>query len=409
MPTALSAHDLASVTATLDEVRANIGAGAAETPIIGAAVERIQDIAFALRERNADPALCDALDAAVQDIAAATGRLLNLNGLVDDLARQIEAAPEANIVAVDRADRPAAAESPSRSVLAPAQGAGLAALPEMDALTLNSAAASAANQNESAPPSEGFTARGGLFEVDLHKNQRMIDALSALAASVPGLTGSSDARADTAPVRDAALTRATLQADFPRQTLPPRNGPHVPSSSYIDPPDFMSGSRVAPAARPVDATPQDGTPQPAAAAEFTQPLSPDTPLGAVEPPQAPSFSDGAAAAGAASPAEHDAESVGGTPNVATTAPPDGETNLPDGGAGPASVAGEVNLPDGVANSDGGEAGALGGDTGPPDATALPELRVAQGQSMRDVASGTSDDPLAEIRGLSQDELLALFG
>ena len=41
---------------------------------IAAAAQRISDIAFGLRERTADPALCDALEAAVRDLIAACGK-----------------------------------------------------------------------------------------------------------------------------------------------------------------------------------------------------------------------------------------------------------------------------------------------------------------------------------------------
>jgi len=53
---------------------AAIGVKPAQTPDISAAAERIQDIAFVLRERSADPALCDALDAAVREICDACAR-----------------------------------------------------------------------------------------------------------------------------------------------------------------------------------------------------------------------------------------------------------------------------------------------------------------------------------------------
>ena len=42
-------------------------------PDVSAAAERLADIAFELRERGADAALCDALDAAVREICTACG------------------------------------------------------------------------------------------------------------------------------------------------------------------------------------------------------------------------------------------------------------------------------------------------------------------------------------------------
>ncbi len=46
----------------------------ASLPDIGAAAERLADIAFGLRERGAEGTLCDALDAALREIFAACGR-----------------------------------------------------------------------------------------------------------------------------------------------------------------------------------------------------------------------------------------------------------------------------------------------------------------------------------------------
>ena len=45
----------------------------ARLPDVGAAAERLADVAFELRERGADAALCDALDAAVREICKACG------------------------------------------------------------------------------------------------------------------------------------------------------------------------------------------------------------------------------------------------------------------------------------------------------------------------------------------------
>lgn len=71
--------DTGSLVAALARIEAAVGAEprpsvSVPTPDFGAAAERIADIAFGLRERGADPALCDALDAAVREIGAACAR-----------------------------------------------------------------------------------------------------------------------------------------------------------------------------------------------------------------------------------------------------------------------------------------------------------------------------------------------
>src|ERR1700730_10862921 len=45
-----------------------------QAPNIAATIERIQDIAFMLRERGVDAALCDALDDAAQELSGSRGR-----------------------------------------------------------------------------------------------------------------------------------------------------------------------------------------------------------------------------------------------------------------------------------------------------------------------------------------------
>src|ERR1700744_3874146 len=65
--------DTGSLVAALTRIEAAVGGQArssesAVTPDLAAAVEKIADIAFTLRERGGDPALCDALDAAAREI-----------------------------------------------------------------------------------------------------------------------------------------------------------------------------------------------------------------------------------------------------------------------------------------------------------------------------------------------------
>jgi hypothetical protein len=73
---AIVTRELTEIAAALDRAAAEVAAvqaSAATLPaaIILAAIERVQDIAFVLHERPIEPTLCDALDAAVRDIAAA--------------------------------------------------------------------------------------------------------------------------------------------------------------------------------------------------------------------------------------------------------------------------------------------------------------------------------------------------
>jgi hypothetical protein len=68
---AIVTRELTEVAAALDRATAAVAAARVPAEAILAAVERIQDIAFVLHERPVELTLCDALDAAVRDIADA--------------------------------------------------------------------------------------------------------------------------------------------------------------------------------------------------------------------------------------------------------------------------------------------------------------------------------------------------
>src|SRR5579863_6608251 len=66
---------------------------ASRLPDVGAAAERLADVAFELRERGADAALCDALDAAVREVCNACGELKIQKAEIDAAPGQASAAP----------------------------------------------------------------------------------------------------------------------------------------------------------------------------------------------------------------------------------------------------------------------------------------------------------------------------
>lgn len=66
--------DLAELASALARVEALIAAAVNESPGAAAALERIADIAFVLHEREVEPSLCDALDAAMREIGEANAR-----------------------------------------------------------------------------------------------------------------------------------------------------------------------------------------------------------------------------------------------------------------------------------------------------------------------------------------------
>jgi len=100
-------RDLFDLAATVKQIEGELTAGVMPAADGPAAVERLLDIAMALRERAADAALCDALEAATREIAdvvagteAAAERALRASKLLPALASRIGA-----MIAAAAADR----------------------------------------------------------------------------------------------------------------------------------------------------------------------------------------------------------------------------------------------------------------------------------------------------------------
>jgi hypothetical protein len=91
-------RDLTGIAAAIEQAREVVAAEATPASDLAGALERIQDIAFTLRERAVDASLCDAVDAALRDIANAC-RPHRANGkstdgaaeLLQDIAGRVDA------------------------------------------------------------------------------------------------------------------------------------------------------------------------------------------------------------------------------------------------------------------------------------------------------------------------------
>jgi len=95
MPVAL-ARGLADLATTIKQIEAVLLASGTSAPDIHFAVERIQDIAMALRQREVEAALCDTLEAAIREVGdaivrndAAAGRAVSAAALLRELARRV--------------------------------------------------------------------------------------------------------------------------------------------------------------------------------------------------------------------------------------------------------------------------------------------------------------------------------
>ncbi len=90
--------ELAELAAALARIEVLVRDSAESNPDAAAAIERIADIAFVLHEREVEPSLCDALDAAMREISAANAhsrasaqRAEEAAQLLRGLARRVDA------------------------------------------------------------------------------------------------------------------------------------------------------------------------------------------------------------------------------------------------------------------------------------------------------------------------------
>jgi len=161
--------DIAELIAALAQIEAML-AGGAEGSEGSAAIERIADIAFVLHERDVERSLCDALDAAVRDIGAADAlkrtsaqRAREAAALLRELTRALN-----EMVAMVDVEQP--------------QPAGIVA----DA-TLSSSSVPAVQDRSDAEAmgEEELAAPTGLFDADMPEDDAFALTVAELAESLP--------------------------------------------------------------------------------------------------------------------------------------------------------------------------------------------------------------------------------
>jgi len=196
--------DTGSLVAALARIEAALGGRsssgeATATSDLAAAAEKIQDIAFALRERGADPALCDALEAAVRDVCA----------ISDNGADGPHRAPRAETANADEA--------------VPAGEKPFAAIDR---------SADRPPENSSAPD----------FEFELQDREKFAAAAAALAASLSAL---GEPPVDEPPLSASAERQISTVVIAPHDDADiaaPASPPEPMASNprwYIEPPDFV--------------------------------------------------------------------------------------------------------------------------------------------------------------------------
>lgn len=181
-------RDLADLAAVLGRIEALIATGLPEEPDGSAAAERLADIAFVLHEREVEPSLCDALDAAVREISDATalqrasaGRAQQAAELLRELSRRVS----------EMATLPQS-EPTAEAAAGPAVG---------------NACDDGGDDEET---SEDDIPRAGLFDEDVPEDDDFAQVVAALAAALPSL-----ADLEELPEPEPAEEVGTAAADMP--------------------------------------------------------------------------------------------------------------------------------------------------------------------------------------------------
>jgi len=180
-PHADATGDLMEIAAAVDRIEAALGVGATPALDISAAIERLLDIAFMLHERPVEATLCDGLDAAIREISDATMRS-------ESTAAGSREAAELVRALAGRVREMMALSSASR-------GASQATGENVDA-----------------------TSGAGLFELATNDGETFAQAVAELAASLPML---SDAPSESVEAAQASEPESGEGAPAPAAEIAP--------------------------------------------------------------------------------------------------------------------------------------------------------------------------------------------
>ena len=162
-PRADTAGDLMEIAAAIDRIEAALAAGTPPAPDVSAAIERLLDIAFMLHERPVEPTLCDRLDAAIREISETNMRAESTAEGVREAANLVRAL-------AGRVREMMALSSASRGAPQPA--------------------------GENVDPTSG----AGFFELATNDGETFAESVAELAASLPTLTDAPSEPVEAAPV-----------------------------------------------------------------------------------------------------------------------------------------------------------------------------------------------------------------
>jgi hypothetical protein len=371
-PRADAAGDLMEIAAAIDRIEAALAAGTPPVADISAAIERLLDIAFMLHERPVEATLCDGLDAAIREISQTNMR----------------------------------SESTAAGIREAAEQVGALAGRVREMLALSSAVR---GTHQPAGANVDATSGAGFFELATNDGETFAAAVAELAASLPTLS-----EAPSEPVEAAPDPESGQGGPMPAAEI-------APSEHVERVPEQESGEGApAPAA---EIAPSDHVLLPAAEAEQTaietgipdndtapaQIASTDVSLSEAVLSRAsddffssPNFSSEApareeTASAPISSEEPPGEAVLPTQNLSTELMPSPQEDPAD-----LFEPGAVSIPPVEA------ATAVTADAPVPAEPPVEPARVVPPPPARAIPRPPGSDPLAAVRDLSAEELIALF-
>jgi hypothetical protein len=350
-PRADTAGDLMEIAAAIERVQAAFAAGTTPAPDVSAAIERLLDIAFMLHERPVEPTLCDRLDAAIREISDANMRS-------ESTAEGVREAAELVRALASRVREMMALASAMRGAPQPA-GANV-----------------------------DSTSGAGFFELATNDGETFAQAVAELAASLPALTDAPSEPVEAAPE--------------PEPESEPESGEGAPApAAEIAPSDNV----LSPAVEAQQTATETGNSDDDIAPP--QIASTDVSLSEAVLSQAsddffssPSFSREAPAR----------EETGGTQVLSEEPPSEAPAqNLStEPVPGPQEDPADLFEPGSVPTPPVETAAPVTADAPVPMEPAAEPARVVPPPPVRAIPRPPGSDPLAAVRDLSEEELIALF-
>ena len=372
-PRADAAGDLMEIAAAIERIETALAAGATPAPDVSAAIERLLDIAFVLHERPVEATLCDALDAAIREISDANMRS-------ESTAEGVRGAAELVCALAGRVREMMALSNGSRGAPQPA-GANV-----------------------------DSTSGAGFFELATNDGQTFAQAVAELAASLPALSEAPSEPVETSPELESGQGAPTLTAEIapsePLEAAPePESGEGAPTPAAAIAPrdDVLSPADEAQQTATEAGIPDSDTAaaQPAPAdvslseAVLSQAFADDYFSNVNLPDEAPVGQEVESAP--ISREEPPSEAVPPARNFSTEPVPDPQEDPAD-----LFELGAVPTPPGEA------ATPIAADAPVPAEPPVEPPRAVPSPPARAIPRPPGSDPLAAVRDLSAEELIALF-